>query len=581
MSLLMQALKKAERAKQNHLPADELVKPSEEFDPVLTLAPQDPYVPAQRSNAPRLDPELSLSPLPEEPAPLLETPWEEATPPQRASARDTGRDTGRDIGRDTGRDAGRDTVRDVPPAETLSAAEPPARSATPPRKSASPRTAPPPKGSGKPARPPRGLSLDPQTLRLLVLGGVALLVILIMAFWYWRAVLAPGPGSKLPPVPMPAQQFENGNANGTALALVAPPTDAAPLVQPAADGNGSTTGMYGANDSKLPPGMTQPAAVPSAAQPAPSYSQAAQPGQPGQPLASAAAPPRATATFPGNEGAPADMHTMARPDALNQPADPIPSATALQQAPAQPYAQQQSQQGLQQQAYAQPAPRPGRRRDTAPETASANDGAGIKVRRSDNAPQVSPTLQAAYQAYTSGDNAGARQQYGSMLQREPNNRDALLGMAAVSLRDHQQAQAASLYLRLLELDPNDGDAVAGLIGLRHGDPQQSEARLKSILERSPEAGPALFALGNLYAQQGRWPEAQQIFFRAYSSTPTNPDYAFNLAVGLDHLNQPKLALQYYQRALALASDSPGTFDRTAARRRLHEISAPATPPAQP
>jgi len=45
MSLLMQALKKAERAKQNSLPDDELEKPSEAYDQVLALAPADAMPP--------------------------------------------------------------------------------------------------------------------------------------------------------------------------------------------------------------------------------------------------------------------------------------------------------------------------------------------------------------------------------------------------------------------------------------------------------------------------------------------------------------------------------------------------------
>ncbi|TFW22400.1 hypothetical protein, partial [Duganella callida] len=47
MSLLMQALKKAERAKQNALPDEELDKPSEEFDAVLELTPEPAPAPAE------------------------------------------------------------------------------------------------------------------------------------------------------------------------------------------------------------------------------------------------------------------------------------------------------------------------------------------------------------------------------------------------------------------------------------------------------------------------------------------------------------------------------------------------------
>lgn len=201
----------------------------------------------------------------------------------------------------------------------------------------------------------------------------------------------------------------------------------------------------------------------------------------------------------------------------------------------------------------------------------------IHLARSDRGAMVNPGLQGAYAAFNSGDLGSARQYYLSVQRSDPNNRDALLGLAAIALRENQPGQAASSYLRLLELDPNDGEAVSGLIGLRHGDPEQSESRLKAILQRSPEAGPVLFALGNLVAQQGRWSEAQQIYFRAYSANPANADYAFNVAVGLDRLNQPKLAVGYYQRALALSTNNPGSFDRAAARRRLHELStAPGT-----
>ena len=109
--------------------------------------------------------------------------------------------------------------------------------------------------------------------------------------------------------------------------------------------------------------------------------------------------------------------------------------------------------------------------------------------------------------------------------------------------------------------------------MRRGDPAGSELDLKAILRRTPDSGPALFALGNLYARQGRWPEAQQAYFRACGAAPDNPDYAFNLAVGLDRLNQGKLAFEYYGRALALAQGKPAGFGADAVRRRMDELGA--------
>lgn len=144
----------------------------------------------------------------------------------------------------------------------------------------------------------------------------------------------------------------------------------------------------------------------------------------------------------------------------------------------------------------------------------------------------------------------------------------------MALRRNDPALASASYMRLLELDPSDPDALAGLLSLRPGDTGQSEMRLKDMLRKSPGAGPLLFALGNLYSRQGRWTDAQQAYFRAYTANPDNPDYAFNLAVGLDRLNQPKLALNYYQRALALSQAGPAGFDSEAVRARMRQLAEP-------
>ncbi len=242
--------------------------------------------------------------------------------------------------------------------------------------------------------------------------------------------------------------------------------------------------------------------------------------------------------------------------------------------------EQREQMLTQQLAMAQAAAqqRPAAGPDTLPPVVAADNGE-IRVAHNSVVPQVDPALAGGYQALGSGDLASAQQQYDTALRQDPNNRDALLGAAAVALRQHQDERAAAIYARLLELDPSDAEALAGLTGLRQGDANQSEMRLKYVLKQKPDAAPLLFALGNLYARQGRWPEAQQTYFRAYTAAPGNADYAFNLAVGLDRLNQPKLALSYYQRALTLAqAQGQGAgFDRDALRLRMQQLDAPAQP----
>lgn len=210
-----------------------------------------------------------------------------------------------------------------------------------------------------------------------------------------------------------------------------------------------------------------------------------------------------------------------------------------------------------------------------PSAAMLEESQAIKVRQSASTNQLNPALSSAYQAFIAGDMPTAQQQYEKVLRREPNSRDALLGMAAIAVNRKQATQASSYYLRLLELDPADPDAVAGLTSMQQGDTDQSESRLKKILTQNPNAGALLFVLGNLYASQSRWSEAQQTYFRAYGSAPDNADYAFNLAVSLDRLNQSKLALEYYQRAIALAKINQGNFNKVAIQNRIDELRATA------
>ena len=192
-----------------------------------------------------------------------------------------------------------------------------------------------------------------------------------------------------------------------------------------------------------------------------------------------------------------------------------------------------------------------------------------------NAPTlaVDPLVEQAYEAFQRNDLAAARDGYQRALAREPTNRDALLGLAAIDVRSGQLNSAEARYLKLLEIDPRDSHAVASLISLRGQlDPVASESRLKSLIASQPEAALLHFSLGNQYAQQSRWSEAQAAYFKAHSVDPENADYAFNLAVSLDQLHQGKLALEFYQRALALTDKRAASFNPAQARLRVQELS---------
>lgn len=179
-----------------------------------------------------------------------------------------------------------------------------------------------------------------------------------------------------------------------------------------------------------------------------------------------------------------------------------------------------------------------------------------------------------YAALQRGDLSSARAAYLDALGKDGTSRDALLGLAAVALRQGDSAEARTWYQERLRVDPNDVIAIAGIAALG-GDDAADESRLRGLIERQPGVAPLHFALGRSLARQQRWPEAQQQFFDAYRGAADNADYAFNLAVSLDHLGQTVAAADYYRKALALVdAGTPASFDGAAARARLDALSAP-------
>lgn len=179
-------------------------------------------------------------------------------------------------------------------------------------------------------------------------------------------------------------------------------------------------------------------------------------------------------------------------------------------------------------------------------------------------------LNQAYAAYQRGALTEAQRLYTQAAARG-RNVDALLGLAAIASVQNREGDAQRLYRDVLDLDPRNPAAQAALLDmLGNTDQPATESRLKTLIDRDPK--PQLYqTLGNLYAEQGRWSDAQTAYFEAYRGAPDNADYAFNLAVSLEQLRQFKAALPYYEKALA--SGGAHRFDRAQALARVQQLKA--------
>ena len=205
----------------------------------------------------------------------------------------------------------------------------------------------------------------------------------------------------------------------------------------------------------------------------------------------------------------------------------------------------------------------------------ASSSASINVTKTTAQAGVNPVLMSAYEAYNAGDDASAQQLYKQVLQRDVRNADALLGLGAIASRQGRVADANGWFGRVLEVDPRNSMAQAALLNsnLQSNQPQgnevNNESHIKNMLAKQPNDANLHAALGNLYAEQNQWPAAQQAYFDAYSLNGS-ADNAFNLAVSLDQMGKPKLALPYYQRALAQATGT-SDIDKAALEARIAAI----------
>jgi Tfp pilus assembly protein PilF len=253
--------------------------------------------------------------------------------------------------------------------------------------------------------------------------------------------------------------------------------------------------------------------------------------------------------------------------------DPAPVAAATVPVTTPPYRKAVARQAEEQQS-APATSATVRRPVAAAEPAVRQPRDSIAVKPGGEVPRINPQLSEAYDALRSGRIEEAGHLYDAVLKTEPRNVDALLGRAMVAQQQGNPDLATRYLFQVLQVDPSNTLAQGGLINLLgHADPQSAESKLKSLIAKDPSAF-LYFTLGNLYADRGNWPAAQTAYFQAHHLARANPDYAFNLAVSLEHLSQPKLALNFYQKALELALVAGrANFDPAAVRDRIVRLAA--------
>ena len=181
-------------------------------------------------------------------------------------------------------------------------------------------------------------------------------------------------------------------------------------------------------------------------------------------------------------------------------------------------------------------------------------------------------LDAAYAAWRAGRLDEAQTLY-AQAAAHGGGAQAWLGLASIASLRGNAREAADDYEKVLQLDPSNATAQAALLdSLGSSNTAAAEAHLQELIHQQPSAF-LYFALGNIYAGQRRWADAETAYFQARARAPDNADFAYNLAVSLDHLQQYAAALTHYREALKLAG--PDTrFGLQAAKGRIAQLAGP-------
>jgi tetratricopeptide (TPR) repeat protein len=186
--------------------------------------------------------------------------------------------------------------------------------------------------------------------------------------------------------------------------------------------------------------------------------------------------------------------------------------------------------------------------------------------------QALAQVRSGYRNFQRGYYGASERHYKRALALDPQSKDARLGLAALAQIAGDLTEALHQYHQVLKGWPKNDIALAGMSSLSEGsDSTTIETDLKLLLEEHPKSAHIAFVLGNIYANRRAWREAQDYYFRAWSSDRQNSNYLYNLAVSLDHLNDKTAAIESYEKLLAQKPAQTAMYKVNAVINRLGQL----------
>jgi len=141
--------------------------------------------------------------------------------------------------------------------------------------------------------------------------------------------------------------------------------------------------------------------------------------------------------------------------------------------------------------------------------------------------------------------------YQQLINENPKDIEALLGLARVLSWQKKYQESSAAYQKVRELRPDIPDGEVGLLRLRawKGEHAAAEEGLKALLSKYPERFEILFLLGQVTAWQKKFPESVEYFQRILSLYPDNMEAIKGLATTYKWMKNYKEGIKLYAKIL--------------------------------
>lgn len=133
--------------------------------------------------------------------------------------------------------------------------------------------------------------------------------------------------------------------------------------------------------------------------------------------------------------------------------------------------------------------------------------------------------------------------------KDPQRVHLAYGRWQEDLGNHDDARSS--YEQVLQFDPRNADAVLGIARIDHaaGRMQQAEQGLQKAVQLKPREAAPLAELGQFYAAQKRWKEAIAALQMAASLAPDEPAYQHHLAAAVARSGDYAAAIPLFTKAV--------------------------------